>query len=432
VTVLEATELTIRRAKSLGSTAVDVLLLDAECRQTLACMRSYARSGLRVGAIACAADAWWAPSTRSRWCSMSAEVPDYAADPDAYVDALLAVIEQHPAGVLVPAHDGSIQALRARRTEIERHIALPLAKESALDIAVSKSRTLALARELGIAIPRSVRASNLDEVESALREVGLPAVIKPDRSWVERNGSGTRLSSEAVQTFDEAKRSLEAVFAAGGQALLQQWLPGRREAVSLFYSGDRFWARMAQVSHREWPILGGVSVLCETIPLLADITDQSERLVRAIDLEGCSMVEFRRDAQGRPVLMEVNPRMGGSVALAISAGVNFPKLLRNWALGYPLEEVTTFQVGRRLRWLVGDIWNLKCVFDSQGRPDTPPRGRAAASFLLDFVRPANRLDVVDVGDMRPALSEMNKIVLRHGIRRVRQFPPVKWLSSFGR
>ena len=31
------------------------------------------------------------------------------------------------------------------------------------------------------------------------------------------------------------------------------------------------------------------------------------------------MVEFRRDRQGQPVLMEVNPRMGGSLALAIAA-----------------------------------------------------------------------------------------------------------------
>jgi predicted ATP-grasp superfamily ATP-dependent carboligase len=151
--------------------------------------------------------------------------------------------------------------------------------------------------------------------------------------------------------------------------------------------------------------------------LLADITDASERLVRAMDLEGSSMVEFRRDLDGRAVLMEVNPRMGGSVGLAITAGVNFPKLMYDWKLGRDLQETTDYGVGLRLRWLAGDIWNIKSVFENQGDPDIPPRGRALASFVLEFFRGDNKLDGVDLRDMRPALAELNQIVLRHAIRR---------------
>jgi predicted ATP-grasp superfamily ATP-dependent carboligase len=358
-------------------------------------------------------------------------VPDFAKDAAAYVDGLLGLLDEYPAQMMLPAHDGSIQALRTRRAQIERRIALPLASESALDIAVSKARTLALAEALGIAVPRSVPVSDIGDVPAAMEEVGVPAVVKPDQSWTERAGMGTRLSSEAVTTVDRAKQALEGVFAAGGRALIQQWLPGSREAVSLFYAHGRIWARMAQVSHREWPVLGGVSVLCESIPPLWDITDASERLVQAMDLEGCSMVEFRRDPDGRPVLMEVNPRMGGSVALAISAGVNFPKLLHAWALDEPLAEITSYRIGQRLRWLAGDVWNLKSVFESQGQPDVPPRGRAAGRFLLDFVRPANTLDVIAVDDIRPALIEMNQLVLVHTWSRVRRASAIRWLAHSG-
>jgi predicted ATP-grasp superfamily ATP-dependent carboligase len=416
------------RTRSKRSTPIDVLLLDAECRQTLTCMRVYARGGLSVGAAATESQAW-APSFRSTSCSMSATVPDYTTDPNAYVDGLLALIDRHPASMLLPAHDGSIEAIRPRRAEFERRIGVPLASEAALDIAVSKARTLALATELGIAIPRSIRVNRMEDVAAALEEIGFPAVVKPDSSWVQRNGVGTRLSSSLVTSVDGAKRDLEWVFGSGGQALIQQWLPGRREAVSLFYARDRIWARVAQVSHREWPVLGGVSVLCETIPLLSDITEQSERLVRAMDLEGCSMVEFRRDRAGRPVLMEVNPRIGGSVALPISAGVNFPQLLLDWQLGHQLEEVRTYRVGRRLRWLAGDVWNLKCVFESQGQPDVPKRGVAAADFLLDFIRPGTDVDVLDARDMRPAFSEMNKIVVGHALNRVHKLLSNNWLTT---
>ena len=131
------------------------------------------------------------------------------------------------------------------------------------------------------------------------------------------------------------------------------------------------------------------------------------------------MVEFRRDVEGRALLMEVNPRIGGSVGLAIAAGVNFPQLMYDWKLGYQLAETSTYHIGQRLRWLAGDIWNIKSVFENQGLPDVPSRGSALASFLLDFVRGGNKLDVIELDDMGPALSEMDKTVLRHTLRRLR-------------
>jgi predicted ATP-grasp superfamily ATP-dependent carboligase len=414
------------------SQPLDVLVLDAQTRQALACTRAYAHAGMRVGAVACASEAGGAPTFHSRWCSLSAVVPNLADDPNAYVDGLLALLREHPARVLLPAYDGSIEAIRPRRAEIERLAVLPLATNAALDIAVSKERTLAVAEELGIATPRSVLVKDLSDVPAALREAGVPAVVKPVQSWVERDGVGTRITSEAVLTVDEAQRSLAYMLSVGGHAVIQQWLPGRREAVTLFYARERMWARFAQASHREFPALGGVSVLCESIPLLPDITDAAERLVRAIQLEGCSMVEFRRDAEGRPVLMEINPRIGGSVGLAIASGVNFPHLVYAWARGESMHEVASYRTGRRLRWLGGDVWNLKCVFDSQGRPDIPPRGRAVATFLSDFILRPSALDFVEVGDMMPAVVELRETVLRHAIGRLRRLAPGKRLAREGK
>jgi predicted ATP-grasp superfamily ATP-dependent carboligase len=395
-----------------------VLLLDGEHRQSLATLRVLTRAGLRVGVAACESDAWWAPSLHSRFCGLRADLPDLANDAAAYVAGVLRLLDEHPARMLLPAHDGTIQALRLRRTEIEERTTLPLATETALDIAISKSRTLALATELGINVPQSIAIEDDSDLASALREVGLPAVLKPFESWVERDGKGARLSPNIVQSFGEARQIFEGVLATGGQALIQPFLPGQREAVTLFYAEGQVWARMAQRSLREWPVLGGASVMCETIPLLPDITVDSERLVRAIDLEGCSMVEFRRDRDGRAVLMEVNPRVGGSLALAIAAGVNFPGLLYDWKVNEKLSRVRDYRVGKRLRWLAGDVWNLKCTFEMQGHPDIPRPRTATATFLRDFVRPGIALDGLELGDIRPVVAELDKLVLRHGAHRL--------------
>jgi len=408
----------VRPDVALRRQNLDVLLLDAEHRQSLAALRAYSRAGLRVGAAACESESWWAPSLNSRFCRLAATVPDLGEDADAFTSAVLDLLDRYPTRMVLPAYDGTIEALRHRRAEIERRTALPLASERALDIAVNKTRTLAVAGLAGLRVPRSIHINNLGDLAPALREVGFPAVVKPHESWVERDGKGVRLSPNVVQTLDEAKAVYAHVISEGGRALIQQFLPGRREAVTMFYANDEVWARLAQISYREWPVLGGASVLCETIPLLPDITSDAERLVRAIDLEGCSMVEFRRDRDGHPVLMEVNPRVGGSVALAIAAGVNFPQLMYDWKVNSRLTRVDSYRVGNRLHWLAGDIWNLKCAFEMQGHPDIPSRKTALAKFVCDFARPGNTLDGVEISDMRPALSELYKMLVQHGTRRV--------------
>lgn len=398
---------------------VEVFVLDAHHRQAVASMRSLSRSGIDVGAVACRSVAAWAPALKSRWCRLSAVVPDFVEDADSYVDAVIALLDEYPARLILPSHDGSIQALRARRDELERRTFVPLASEAALDIAVNKTRTLALARELGIAVPRGVLLTDLGDLRAAIDEVGLPAVVKPVSSLGHRQGVGERWGCDVVLSVDEARIIVESMGASGLQAIIQQWLPGRRDAVSFFCASGKIWARFAQTSYREFPPVGGASVLCESIPPLADLIEPAEKLVRAAGIDSCSIVEFRRDRSGLPVLMEVNARMAGSVALAISAGVDFPKMLHTWAIGKPLQEVTNYRVGRRQRWLSGDVWNLKYAFDGGNRPDVPSRRRAVATFLYDFVRRPSRLDMIAANDMLPGLAEFKHVVIEPLFSRIR-------------
>jgi predicted ATP-grasp superfamily ATP-dependent carboligase len=408
------------RTAARGAPRLHAWVLDARLRQGLVALRALGRAGLHVGV---AESATRIPAFRSRWCGVSASVPDVSDDADAWIRGLLALLAQYPARALIPSHDGSIEALRAHRREVERFATIALASESALEIAVDKARTLAVATQLGIPVPRGIEVSDVSDVPAATREVGFPAVVKPLQSWVERDGVATRLACEAVVNVDEAKRAVATMLEAGGQAILQQWLPGSREAVSLFYAQGRVWARFMQVAHRMYPPLGGSSVLRESIPLHADATDAAESLVRAIELEGYSEIEFRRDQAGRPALMEINPRLSASVEIAVRSGVNFPLLLYSWAAGERLGEVSGYRLGYRMRWLGGDLYHLRDAYRlrGQGRPDIPPLGRAMGAFLTDFLRPTG-YDYLDVRDVAPAVvatRDMLGHLATRGVRRLR-------------
>jgi len=399
---------TIIRQRRGDARAVDAFVLDANSRQALVFLRALGRLGIGCGAVESFPEV---AAFRSRWCDVSAVVPDIGHAPDAFIEALIELLERYPARAIIPTADGSIEVLRAHRARIERHSRVAVGSEAALDVAVSKARTLAIAAELGIAIPRSMPVSDVSEVPAALREVGYPAVLKPLQSWVEKDGVGTRVVCAAVLNEDEAKRGVADVLQQGGSVVAQEWLPGAREAISFLYAGGTVWARFAQVAHRMNPPLGGSSVLRESISLPADAASGAECLIRTIGLEGYSEVEFRRDASGRPVLMEINPRLSASVEIAVRSGVNFPYLLYAWAAGEPIKQIVEYRTGIRMRWLGGDIRYLIETITHQGRPDVSPLPRAVSTFALDFLRPA-AYDYIDLADLWPAWQAIWQTVQR--------------------
>ncbi|MFZ1153956.1 MAG: FAD-dependent oxidoreductase [Solirubrobacteraceae bacterium] len=382
------------------SRRVDVLLADAGQRQGLVAVRELGKAGL----VNCAVDSdRHAPAFSSRWCAFSAVVPDFAEDQDGFVGALLELCAEYEPRVLIPAHDGSLEALRPRRSDLERVVGLALGSERALEVAVDKTLTLAHAQSIGLRIPRGITVKGLEGVEAAVEECELPLVVKPTHTWVQSRGAGQRLRAILASTRAEAIAAAQAILAEGTELVLQEWLPGDREAISFMCAHDRIWARFAQRADRTFPPLGGNSVLRESIPLPPDITPAAEQLVLEIGLDGYSEVEFRRDANGRAALMEINPRLSASVEIATRAGVPFPQLLYAWANGESLEEVGDYRLGRRMRWLGGDLPWLEQALRQPDQPDVPSRVSAASAFLTDFLKPMG-YDYLDRGDPRPALA----------------------------
>jgi len=391
---------------------LDALVLDAGLRQSLAAVRSLGRRGLSVAALDRCGNA---PAFSSRWCQQGWVCPAGVAT-DAYLAYLDQVLTRTGARVIIPSGDGTIDLLRKHRALVERRARIALAKEESLSIAVNKERTLAIARRLGIGVPRGVVVRSVSEVPAALEAIGLPAVVKPRESWLSDERQGVRVTSQLVTTAEEARRATAELTRFGGVTLFQQLLSGRREAVSFLYAGGEIRARFAQWAKRTAPPLGGESVLRQSIAVPADIGAQAERLVREIDLEGYSEVEFRRDSAGVPYLMEINPRLSASVGIAITSGVDFPWLLYQWANGGSPDKVESYRTGGWMRYLKGDLMTTLAAFRQRGRPGLTPPGLAVLGFGLSFFRPMH-YDYVDWADPLPALRATADFI-RHAVKSV--------------
>src|SRR2546428_1664564 len=258
----------------------EVLVLDAVLRQSLVTVRSLGRRGLGVAA---AETHDHAPAFASRWCQRGFVFPAKEGT-DAYQGILEHWLERTGARVLIASNDATIALLRRHRARLEPRVCVALAPEPALTIAISKERTLAVARRLGLRVPREVIVRDGADVTAALKEIGLPAVIKPSESWLWNGQEGARLSAQLAVTPAEARHAVEAVTRFGEAALFQQLLTGRRAAVSFLYANREVYARFAQWAKRTSPPLGGNSVLRQSIAIPNDIGRQAESLVHEINL----------------------------------------------------------------------------------------------------------------------------------------------------
>ncbi len=404
-----------------GSQAYDALIMDAKLRQSLVTMRSLGRRGMRVAALETSgliAKSKSVPTFSSRWCQRAYIAPAYEQDTEPFLTYLKQLLNNTGARVLITSSDGTLALLREHRAELGQYARLALAKEEALDIAINKDKTLEIAGRLGMGIPRGVVVTSVAEVKEAIRDIGLPAVVKPNESWLWGEQQGVRLISQLVTTPDEARRAVEELTQPGGTVLFQQFLSGSREALSFLYAGGEMYARFAQWAKRTQPPLGGTSVYRQSIAIPDDIGGQAERLVREIDLEGYSEVEFRRDSAGKAYLMEINPRLSASVEVAVRAGVDFPYLLYQWASGERMERVERvegYRVGGWMRYLEGDLLTTCQTLSQYGRPGVTHPIPAFAEFFAAFFVPAH-YDYVDWKDPLPAWTATTEFADRVRLR----------------
>lgn len=385
----------------------DILILDGTYKQSLTTARSLGQAGLRValGESLSQYEPDRGPASwRSRYCTRAVMLPDYNSDQASYVDAVVEFVRDHRVRVVLPTGDANIVMLAPHRKRFaDLGCTLAVAPDSAFEIANDKCRTLEVADKLGIAYPKSLQVTGLDDLRDVEAEFGYPFVLKPTISWT--GEAHDRVSPIEVVNEAEALAATSRYLATGCEVLAQQWVPGRREGVTLLLIDGEVLGMCGAVAHRTVPPLGGISVMRESIAVPGDILDASISLAKTIGLEGPCEVEWRRDADGRPLLMEINARLAGTLENANRSGVDFPLLVWQWATGQPVRPALSYRTGVRTRWLGGELQWLKANINQPGRPDTMSVPRAIWTFFVEFFR-TGHYDYLDHSDVWPALGAL--------------------------
>jgi carbamoyl-phosphate synthase large subunit len=198
--------------------------------------------------------------------------------------------------------------------------------------------------EAGLDLPRSQFAYSVDEALAAAEELGYPVVIRPSYTM---GGGG----SGVVRTPDE----LRSIVAEGirlstiGEVLVEESIEGWKE-FELELMRDKKDNVVVVCSIENLDPMGvhtGDSITVAPSMTLTDVEyqamrDDGARVMRAIGVEtGGSNVQFAVHPEtGRRVVIEMNPRVSRSSALASKAtGFPIAKIAAKLAVGYTLDEI---------------------------------------------------------------------------------------------
>jgi predicted ATP-grasp superfamily ATP-dependent carboligase len=155
--------------------------------------------------------------------------------------------------------------------------------------------------------------------------------------------------------------------------------------------------------------------LCESALVDPVAKAHATALLRAMGWRGVAMVEFKQNlSDGSLRLMEINGRFWGSLQLAIDAGVDFPALAVDVALGRKRAPLKAYRVGARSRWLWGDTdAMLALLLRSRKQLNLPDGHPGRWRTLLSFLKPwGTRYELERSDDPRPALLAARRWLLR--------------------
>ena len=390
-----------------------VLVTDGDARAALAVARSLVARGHQVHVVASRSRSL---AGVSRGVREHVVTPDPMAAPSAYAAAVVDLAREIRASVLLPVTDAAATAILDRPHPALSTCRVPLPPFAAFHQASDKAALLPLAEAAGFAVPESILIAAPAEAPPDVLNRLTPGVLKPHRSIGMAEGALRRYGVVPYVTAAAGAALLRAMPPGAFPVLAQRRIEGPGVGFFALRWEGRLVATFAHRRVREVPPSGGVSVCRESIAMPPALRAAGERLLAALSWEGVAMVECKHDlASDRYYVIEINPRFWGSLQLAVDAGVDFPSLLIDCALGATPPPVTDYRVGLRTRWGWGelDYVYLRAKF----RPVGASVVGALLSALAEVVRWSPRRDRVEIFRLRDPLPFVVETLRRLGVMR---------------
>jgi carbamoyl-phosphate synthase large subunit len=285
------------------------------------------------------------PNAVGRYMNKDFETIPFANDPS-FADAVLSLCRKKNIHVVLPLVTRELIPLSQHIKEFELAGAKLLVSPTAsLEIANNKSRLYEFLQWRGIAVPEFRVVETVEQFKTAVEELGYPSKPVCFKPSVSNGSRGFRIISEQMNELDllfnhkptstyislnEAVRILSSgVFP---ELLVSEYLPAEEYSVDCLANHGESVLIVPRLRKRT---INGISVEGEFVRE-ESIISYCRQIIKELQLHGNIGIQVKKSAAGQFLILEINPRVQGTISAALGAGVNLPVLAIKQELGLPI------------------------------------------------------------------------------------------------
>jgi len=225
-----------------------------------------------------------------------------------------------------------------------------VSKPKFLERANNKGKLYSFLESKGIPAPKSVMVSQLAEFKDAVYKLGYPNIPVCVKPQVSKGGRGFRIIKKEIDKLnillnskpDSTLVTLEDMLSIlkdakpFPQLVVMEYLPGDEYSVDLLAKNGE---PLIVVPRKRGTIKLGIS-FAGKIEENNEVMEMAKAISKVLKLDYNVNMQLKYAADGVPKIIEINPRVSGTIVLCTGGGVNMPYLGVKLALGEATPEIT--------------------------------------------------------------------------------------------
>lgn len=269
---------------------------------------------------------------------------------DKYANTLLDICKNEKVDVLLPFMSAELSALEAKKQDFETvGTKVSVSDRDSILITNNKLKFYEFLKDKGLPVPKFKKIKNAEELYEACEFVGYPQKAVCVKATELSGSRGIRLIDPKKSRYDilfgqkpnSFYTTIDELYATLKERLempemmAMEYLPGAEGSVDLLADHGK----ILYMAYRE------SNVNLASIPQEATLSYNekayriAEEVIKALSLDGNADLDFKNDADGNPVLMEINPRIAATMQIFKVGGLNLPYLRVKQLLGEALPEI---------------------------------------------------------------------------------------------
>lgn len=322
--------------------SIKILVTDGPNKTSLAVVRALKNDNYFIGVVSQYSKIITLASY-SKYCDITHIIKANLDDIDSYAADLLDILKSNSYDVLIPVGLKSYLAVSKYKSQFELFTKVVVADWNSIEVAFNKDKTMDFAFKLDVPIPKTTILCSEDDLKDIKN---YPVVIKSS----DNSGNFVKYCNDELEL---AQKFTSLSLSSKTSIIAQEYILGFGCGFYGVYNNGKLIAHFLHKRIKEFPITGGASAVAESY-FDEKLYTYGKKICDELKWHGPIMVEFKYDIKTDDYkLIEINPKLWGSLDLTVEAGVNVPEILIDIALGRHINNFYGYKY-LKYRWIFPD------------------------------------------------------------------------------